>query len=397
MPNYKSSLFTSDFWGIKKNYVADSLFFFGFAIWSLQEFIGYSEIHNIVSDLYQTSFRLIGLSIILISLFLRKILQMSASRFLLLTVILFFLAVNNGFLAGDTFWFDTVIIIFCSVNLNFNVFFYRTAVYRLLINFLLILMALMNFIPNLQANNSMTRIRFNLGYNWASYAAHTLLFIVLLFMWYYREKVKFWFIAVLFFLNFWIYLKTDTKAPFLLVMVILIFWLVASNCKITYTRSKLLYFLTLCILPLLTILIIVLSIHSNNFDRLNNLLSNRLQLGNFYIREYGFSWFGHSIFEFTDNDSFIFNYQTIDSGILRYLIKYGLLSSTIFMFLWTFSCKRIADLKNFYLDLVVIFLAIEAFSDPWFLIPSYNIFLVLIGSLFSSDSSKKMLDYNNFE
>lgn len=363
-------------------HTADLLYFLGFALWSVSDIIHFSELHNMLPSMLLPLFRFGGIALICISFLLRKFLAVSASRFFLLVIVVFFLAFNNGYLAGDSSWFDIAILIIGSFELDYDLFFFKTALYRSVLNFLLISLAMLNIIPNRLANMSVTRIRFNLGYNWTAYAAHTFLFIVLLFLWYYRKNIKPWLIFTFAIVDYWIYLKTDTKGPFLLVMFVLIVWFIASTLKINYVKSRFIYISTILALPLFSCLIVFLSWHSQKFILLNKLLSNRLQLGNFYINQYGFNWLGHSIFEFNDQTSNLIAYQTIDSSLLRYLIKYGIFSSLVFLVLWIIVCKRIADFKNFYLDLLILILAVEAFSDPWFLAPGYNIFIILVSTLF---------------
>ena len=66
---------------------------------------------------------------------------------------------------------------------------------------------------------------------------------------------------------------------------------------------------------------------------------------------------------------------------MRYVIKYGIVSSLLFILVWMYISKRIAKSHDFYLDLLLICLALESFGDPWFLFASYNIFIILLGSV----------------
>ena len=244
----------------------------------------------------------------------------------------------------------------------------------------MIFLAIRSFIPN-QVEFSQSRIRFYLGYNWSSYAAHTLLFIVLLLLWSQRGRLKLWTFLALCFANLWIFQQTQTKAPFLITTFCLIFWLIAAKLKINQLNSRLLRLITVFLLPFLTILILYLSYEANFFPKLDSLFSGRLRLGREYIDQYGITWFGHPIYESGDHQWIGRTFQTLDSSLMRYLIKYGLFSSIMFAIAWMYISYRIARLNDFYLDLVLICLALESFSDPWFLYASYNVFIILLSSV----------------
>ncbi|WP_253734308.1 hypothetical protein [Lactiplantibacillus plantarum] len=139
------------------------------------------------------------------------------------------------------------------------------------------------------------------------------------------------------------------------------------------------------ILPMLTLLIFYLSYNVNRFPEIDTLLSTRLSLGRTYIDQYGLTMFGHPVYESTYFDWFGRAYQTLDSSLMRYIVKYGLVSTGLFMSLWMYISRRVANTKDFYLDLLLICLALEAFGDPWFLFASYNIFIILLGSVALKD------------
>ncbi len=359
---------------------SDLVFFVGVAIWSLNEFIKFSEISNYVSEFWPLAFRAVGVGLVVISFFLRDFLHINGIRFLVTSIFLTFLMVNNGILAGDGNWIDIAILSIGSIGVHYNRVFSFLANYRLLINAALIALAAFSVIPN-KVEISQSRLRFYLGYNWVSFLAHTVLFITLLLLWTRREKIGFWLFAALFCINIWAYSQTQTKAPFIITAFCLITWFVAAKFKVHYIRSKTLYILTIVIIPILTLLILYLSYNANSFPQINSLLSNRLSLGETYLDQYGLTLFGHPIYEVTDFDWVGSPYQTLDSSLMRYVIKYGAISTFLFILVWMYISKRIAKLHDFYLNLLLICLGLESFGDPWFLFASYNIFIILLGSV----------------
>jgi hypothetical protein len=273
---------------------SDLVFFVGVAIWSLNEFIKFSEISNYVSEFWPLAFRAVGVGLVIISFFLRDFLHIDGIRFLITSILLVFLMVNNGMLAGDANWIDIAILSIGSIGVHYNRIFSFLANYRLLINAVLIALATLSIIPN-KIEVSQSRLRFYLGYNWVSFLAHTVLFITLLLLWAKREKIGFWLFAGLFCLNIWAYSQTQTKAPFIITIFCLITWFTAAKFKIHYINSRTLYILSIVIVPMLTLLILYLSYNANDFPKINSLLSNRLSLGRTYLDQYGLTLFGHPI------------------------------------------------------------------------------------------------------
>lgn len=358
--------------------IGDKMFTLGVMIWSLHDFIKFSELYKMLPEAMPNYFRFAGLGLILISILTRRFLKLPALPTIILGVLLIFLMVNNGLLTGDYFWMDLIILIFGSLGINYSQFFVNVALYRIVLNVGLIVFALRGRIPN-DISVAGTRVRFNLGYTWTSFAAHTLLFITLLLMWRYKKDAPFWLFLILGIANIWIYQKTNTKLPFALVFLALISWFAFSKMrqeKFTFMPIRL---ITVFIFPFLFFLIYYLSFHSIQYAIIDQLLSGRLSLGHTYISQYGLTSLGHHIYESANYDTIGQVYQTLDSSMMRYIIKYGLISTVIFNVLWGVTSWKITSKGNVYYDIILIILALEAFSDPWFLYPSYNIFLILIG------------------
>lgn len=69
---------------------SDLVFFVGVAIWSLNEFIKFSEISNYVSEFWPLAFRAVGVGLVIISFFLRDFLHIDGIRFLITSILLVF-------------------------------------------------------------------------------------------------------------------------------------------------------------------------------------------------------------------------------------------------------------------------------------------------------------------
>ncbi|GAX04671.1 hypothetical protein IWT140_02314 [Secundilactobacillus pentosiphilus] len=371
----------SDLLSAIRSSIGDKIFSVGIMIWSIHDFIQLSELNKMLPSALPNYFRFTGLFLVMLSIVTRKFFKLPAVQTTLMTVLLIFFMSNNGMLTGDNhIWLDLVIMIFGSLGINYSKFFGNIALFRILLNTLLILLALLGRIPN-DVSVVDTRIRFNLGYTWTSFAAHTLLFIVLLLMWRYKDKAPLWLYFALGIVNIWIYQKTNTKSPFALVFLVLILWFLFSKVGQENVQSIPLRLGIVFLFPALMVLIYYLSLHSGQYSQLDELLSGRLTLGHTYISQYGLTLFGHHIYDSTSFDAIGQTYQTLDSSMMRYIIKYGVVSAVVFNIAWCFTTWRITSKGNIYYDLVFVVLALEAFSDPWFLYPSYNIFIILLGTM----------------
>lgn len=364
--------------------VSDWIFCLGVAVWSLNEFIKFSEISEHVPSSLPMIFRFSGIAFIFISFFLRDFLRIDALRFILLGTFLSFIVINNGLLARDSNWIDIALLSIGSIGVHYDKIFEFLAGYRFIINIFLIGLVFVSILPN-KVDITQDRLRYYWGYNWTSFVAHTILFITLLLLWSRKEKIGIFLFSSLFCINLWAYLQTQTKAPFIITAICLIVWFVAAKFKVHFINSHILKLGTIFALPILMLIILYLSYNAYSFPQINDLLTNRLVLGRTYLDQYGLTIFGHPIYEATEIDWFGLTFQTLDSSLMRYLVKYGLLSSVLFIAVWMYISQRITKLNDFYLDLVLICLALEAFGDPWFLFASYNIFIILLGSVALTD------------
>lgn len=123
---------------------SDWVFFVGVAIWSLNEFIKFSEISNYVSEFWPLAFRAVGVGLVVISFFLRDFLHIDAIRFIITSLILAFFMLNNGLLAGDANWIDIGILSLGSIGIHYGKVFSSLASYRIIINGVLIGLSLIH-------------------------------------------------------------------------------------------------------------------------------------------------------------------------------------------------------------------------------------------------------------
>ena len=126
------------------------------------------------------------------------------------------------------------------------------------------------------------------------------------------------------------------------------------------------------------------SFNSYKFNDINNLLSNRLDLGKQGINIFGIKLFGQPYFDVTTGLLHQLNgyYFTVDSALLRYLLYFGIISTVIMLPLYQQLIWNLLKRKLYVRSVVIIIIFISAFSDPWFLNLSFNIFWITLNFLF---------------
>ena len=140
----------------------------------------------------------------------------------------------------------------------------------------------------------------------------------------------------------------------------------------------------LSLIPILLIcLITYLSLNAYKFPNINNILSGRLNYGYIGINTFGIKLFGQPYYESTIPAQ----YFTIDSGLLRYLLHFGIISTLIMLVLYQRLILKLLKQQNYIRSIVIIFCFLSAFSDPWFLNISFNLFWIVLNELVEDDTA----------
>lgn len=254
--------------------------------------------------------------------------------------------------------------------------------------FLTIFCALLGFIQNIVVDEE--RMRYSLGFAWASYASNLFLFVVMQYLIIRRNKIMWFELMIMEFINVFIFFQTDTKMSFLIVTIILCIMLVMKigvvekfflNLKKHLFSLKRQYFIRIpWICALLAVFIPLYKNESTLWKIINTGLSGRLEYGKKGIINYGFSICGQKIdmqgFSVLGQNDKIYNY--IDSSYLQIAIRYGILMLFLVCIIYSFALVKIKnenDALAFMIFMVILLLCIV---EPFLFDVAFNIFPILI-------------------
>uniref|UniRef100_UPI00405733EA hypothetical protein n=1 Tax=Agathobacter sp. TaxID=2021311 RepID=UPI00405733EA len=227
------------------------------------------------------------------------------------------------------------------------------------------------------------RARHGLGFAWTTTGAILYFFIVLQYVCLRKAKLSYLELAVLEGVNIVLYVLTDSRMAFLLLSLFLItICFVKIGRNRWYFAEKLKY---LFVFMPSAIACIAVAIHlfydSGNafWQKLNNLLSGRLQLGRDAITEYGFSllgqkieWVGFSLDNLSGED-----YNYVDCAYLQLLLEYGILFLVLIMVLYSILVYKALKSKNYYFMWAIMFILVLSITEPRLMNLAFNPFPVL--------------------
>lgn len=233
------------------------------------------------------------------------------------------------------------------------------------------------------------RIRYDLGFAWASYAPNLLLFVSMEYMLIRRNKITWWELVGIEAINAFIFSQTDTKMSFgvLTVLVCLmglnkikavrIYLLKMKQCL--FARKKKCMLLP-WICAVIAILLPLYRQESAAWTILNKVFTSRLALGKNALTQYGISLLGQHIdmqgFSILGQANGVYNY--VDSSYLHIAIRYGVVLLVLVCVLYSMGlmkmCKR-KDGRALLFLLVILFISIE---DPFLFDAAFNLFPVFV-------------------
>ena len=216
-----------------------------------------------------------------------------------------------------------------------------------------------------------SRTRDFLGFVYVSTPAFFFLYIFLLYINVKKEKLNYLDLLLGVIINYYLYLKTDTKHPFfvfnciILLMVLFIFKPSLKNTVFKYIKCD-----QMKRIPLICVLVSLgLCLYNRNtaWNRLNDIVSGRLGLGRDAINYYGLSLFGQDVdlVGYTISNMNVENYNWVDSSYIIFMIKFGIVPLLLILVLYEEMINKSYKKNNIYLLISLItslFISVFDFS-----------------------------------
>lgn len=233
------------------------------------------------------------------------------------------------------------------------------------------------------------RMRYSLGFAWASYAPNLLLFVSMQYMLIRRNKISWLEIAVIEALNVCFFFQTDTKMSFLILTFLCV--LMVLN-KVTNIRKGLLrvkhqvfklkkgYMLLPWLCALLAILLPLYRQESIFWNVLNKGFSGRLLYGKNALMDYGLSFFGQAInmegFSVAGRTTEVYNY--VDSSYLQIAIRYGIVLLICVCLLYGMGLLKMYRRKDGRAVLFLLVILLLCMEEPFLFDAAFNLAPVFI-------------------
>ena len=209
------------------------------------------------------------------------------------------------------------------------------------------------------------RNREYLGYNWTTTPVMIFSYGVFGYVMIRKGKITIWEYIILNGINYWFFVKTNTRFAFLIVFLILTFFMVYQLVKEQAAPSKLFRALFILLPHIFFASVYAITMlytpNSSIMTKINRLLSNRLAQCQYSLGKYGYLPFGQAIRWVTIGQSTPDNPPTyVDTAYLQTLLKFGVVSIVLMLILSSFIMYR--SFKNRSYAVAIIFAFILLFG-----------------------------------
>ena len=263
-----------------------------------------------------------------------------------------------------------------------------------------ILMAaiLLSFCVGILPNETIFRLdgspRYYMGYSYTTLSANYFFHMVLMYLFIKKDKMRWISYAVIALLNIFFFVMTDTKTVFAMVFLILAVVFYSERITSKWVENqwicKFLHYVFYIFAFISIETILAFRWESSIFPKLNEILTNRLSLGQQAYDQYGISFLGQSIVwntEFNGPDPYMY----VDCAYMNIAINYGIVILVLLCAGLTYVMGEAIKEKNVMLLIVGLFLAAHSISDPQLYMPWYNPFLLCMGAYFYKPGEKYVI------
>lgn len=281
-------------------------------------------------------------------------------------------------------------------------------------------LSLLGAIPNWTFGRENNIIRNSLGFIYATDCISIYLAIILMYFYLNRSNAKIFEIILLETLNLFLYKATDGRLSFILITALLAILLTSKFAHLTHTKNKNKYVstikhisrqlqqrisrshlmqitikLTCYILPTMlfvTYNALTVAYMSNPYamGKIDRLISYRLKYTaqayeNYQVPLFGKNiawqgWGGYGYIDEIDVENFEYNF--VDSSYARPVLDFGVIYTIAIIFAYTYSLVYYFKKKNYWAIIVIIFVLVWSFIEPYiFDITRNPLILLLIPAL----------------
>ena len=236
-------------------------------------------------------------------------------------------------------------------------------------------------------------IRRSLGFGWTTYAANYFFSLILCVLFLEpKKKYRGLLCLSLALIAYFLYIATDTRVAFYESIGVIIMYYLIVSINIQLDRFKVLR----AIIPSVFVISAAFSIwisliyDSGNpvMVSINQLSSNRLDLGHRALQMYSIGLWGNAIEWVTSGGD---NYFYVDSSYVQLVLQYGILILIYVVSLFTLLTRHYMYRRNTIAVLVFAMIAIHSITDPQLFNLAYNPFLLTLGTIVANWKETNLL------
>lgn len=234
------------------------------------------------------------------------------------------------------------------------------------------------------------RYREYLGFRYALYPAAIIFNITALVLYIKREHIKLRDVILLGAANVFIFYKTNSRLSFYMAVLMILLMLLFQRFPNILQCSRILHVGMSISFILASVSSVLLTIkYKENVSwmrTLNQVLNNRLKLGNRSLALYGVSLLGKHNMEWVGNgldsagNKSTQAYLWVDNFYISIMQRFGILVAVIIILLLTFTLIKCLETKNYYIMFMLTLMAGHCMIDDLFLYLYYNTFWFVIGA-----------------
>lgn len=315
--------------------------------------------------------------------------------------ILLILSCIVSFVSNNRIFVQYIILILGAYKIPFGKIVKYALMAEGIIVLIIILLSLINVIPNrIFGRSNSDAVRYSLGFKYATYPSIYVWYFSMLYLYIRKNKIKWWEYTILLIINAIFYAVTDSRNELICSIAIIV--LVILFNKIENKRfEKILQLCAKYLMVFCTIISIILAFAYNPQNELmkktNSILSDRLNLANKALNDYGIkifgnkiNWVGLSLIHYGDYNKSQFNY--VDISYLNILINYGIIALALILYGFYRTTDKEIKKGNSFICCFMIIIAIHSIIDPQLFQIVYNIFILLFVNLIVSEKETNSVE-----
>lgn len=208
--------------------------------------------------------------------------------------------------------------------------------------------------------------------------------IVMLYVYVKGKDVKIFDLSVLLGLSLIIYSYTDSRMGMISIIFAILVAIILKYFNIEKITNKLKFLIKYGVIALaLGYIILTILYKPFNLVKINQLLSNRLELSSEALSDYNITLFGNKIKwigQLTEEENIGEEYNYIDSSYLNILLNYGIILLIYSVYCMTSLTSYGYKEKQYLLIFLILIIELYCFFDSWLIGIQFNTFLFLLNS-----------------